>query len=227
VSHERLRRGILVAAFAGSAVAFAFLPGSMPRAFGVPPGLDVWVSRALSAFFLPAVAVGCCALLRRLAAADPARGNYRRFQGVFDLVLSASVVFVVGLHATLLATLLLGPRPWLGRIPPLLLAAAVVVVGNALPRVRPNAVIGIMTPWSASRAETWASVHRAGGYVLVAFGLVIAAASFALPSGLGWLVGAGAAAVFVLLGVMSWLISRKEGAAWNRTASSRGSASPG
>lgn len=210
MSHERLRTGLIGAAFVGSAAACAFLPGRLPDAFGVPPPADAWVSRAVSAFFLPATALLVVALLGRLAAADPDRANYRRFRATFDLALDSAVVFILGLHGVLLATLLLGVRPWLGYVPPLLLGVLIVAVGNALPRVRPNAIVGVPTPWARRSERAWALTHRSGGYLLVALGLGIIVSSFLARGRLGWLVGAGVGITALLLVVASWLAWRTE-----------------
>jgi uncharacterized membrane protein len=225
VSHEQIRRALVVAAFGISASVVAFLPGSLPRAFGVPPGVDAWVSRLLSAFFLPAAAMLFVTLLQRLAAADPDRANYRRFASTFNLVLDAVVIAILGLHATLLATLLVGVHPWLGRVPPLLVGILVVVVGNAIPRVRPNAVVGIPTAWARRSERAWAHAHRVGGYVLVLFGVAIIVSTFLLGRGLGLLVGAGAGATALVLVLVSWWASRVEGGPWNDLASHDASSS--
>lgn len=210
MSHERLRTALVAAAFAVSAAALPFLPGSLPAAFGVPPGPAVWISRAISAFFLPLVALVVCALLGRIAAADPDRANYARFRATFNLALNATLAFILGLHTTLLATLTLGPRPWLGYLPPLLFGVLLASVGNALPRVRPNVVMGINTPWARRSERTWALTHRVGGYVIVGFGLLVIASTFLLRPWLGWIVGAGTGVTVLLLVVVSGLVLRLE-----------------
>jgi uncharacterized membrane protein len=210
VFHERLRTALVVAAFIASAAFFAYLPGSLPGAYGVPPEAAVWIGRAISAFLLPLVALVVCTLFRRLAAADPDRANYARFRPTFNLALNAGVAFILGLHAILLATLVLGPRSWLGYLPSLLFGVLVAMVGNALPRVRPNVVVGINTPWARRSERTWALTHRVGGYVIVGFGLVIMASTAILRPWLGWIVGAGTGATVLLLAVVSWLAWRME-----------------
>jgi uncharacterized membrane protein len=152
------------------------------------------------AFLLPLVAAVLDLLFARLTAADRRAAVYARFRRTYDLSLDAMVLFVVGLHFTLLATLL-GGGPRVGRIPPLLLGTILVGVGNALPRVRPNAVLGVRTRWTLADETVWARTHRAVGYLVVAWGLAILACTAFAPvwlpgvvlSGVPTLVAAGAA----------------------------------
>ncbi len=208
MSHERFRSALITVAFVASATAVAFLPGALPRDFGVPRGWDAWPSRIFSAFFLPLAAALVCVLFGRLTTSDPLRANYDRFRSTYNLALNAAVVFILGLHAVLLATLLLGVRPWIGYLPPLLAGVLVIVVGNALPRVRPNAVLGVPTAWARGSERAWIATHRAGGYILVSFGVFLIGAPFLMGPPLGWVAGAGAAVVVMLLVLVSYAVSR-------------------
>ena len=51
------------------------------------------------------------------------------------------------------------------------------MIGNLLPRARPNWFVGIRTPWTLSSDRVWEKTHRFGGRLFVADGLVIAIAS--------------------------------------------------
>lgn len=226
MSHERIRLLLIAVVLAGSAGAAWVIPGALPPAFGVPPTMERWVGRAFTALFLPFVALVLCLLFRRLSASDPLKENYRRFEGTYRLVLDAAVIFVLGLHLTLLATLIVGVRASIGMVPPLLAGILLVVVGNALPRVRPNAVVGIPTPWARRSPEAWACIHRLAGYVVVSFGLVIIGGTLLLPSGLGWLVGLGTAATVLLLTAASWFVARREGSTCTAGQSEGSSSGP-
>jgi uncharacterized membrane protein len=67
------------------------------------------------------------------------------------------------------------------------MALLLLVLGNAMPKSRPNAFAGIRMP-STLRSETnWAATHRLGGYLTMAGGLILLAAAFlAPPSVLIW-----------------------------------------
>jgi uncharacterized membrane protein len=55
-----------------------------------------------------------------------------------------------------------------------------VAVGNLLPRTRPNVAVGLRTARTLASTQMWQSVHRAGGYAIVALGVTIAVAGVAL-----------------------------------------------
>ncbi len=208
--HERFRRLIVGAAFALSLAAWPFLPGSVPASWGLPPAAGAWVSRTMAAFLLPLVAAAVSAILGRLLAADARASARASSRATCELATDAGIVLILGTHATLVTTLLAGPRPWLAYALPLLVGLVALVVGNALPRIRPNAAFGIRTPWTVGDVRVWATAHRAGGYIMVAYGLVILGATFAATRWIGWLVGPGAFALVALLVFVSYVARRAE-----------------
>lgn len=112
--------------------------------------------------------------------------NVRKVRGaarrrVYSSIVFAVVLFIVGLHAVVLIGLLAGTETAfraVAIVPGLLL----VVVGNPLPRTRPNTIVGIRTPATLASRGVWMRVNRFAGYVAVAFGSVLVAAAF-LPPG--------------------------------------------
>lgn len=138
-------------------------------------GLSGWAVRLMAAFGLPAVAAAVVSLFGALRLKDPFRENYGRFEGTFALVLDAAVVLIVGLHFALLGYLL-APRRWWGILVPLILGGTLTFVGNLLPRIRPNSVVGIRTPWTIRDDTVWTKTHRLGGYFVTLFGLALMAA---------------------------------------------------
>jgi uncharacterized membrane protein len=69
------------------------------------------------------------------------------------------------------------------RLLPAAVGVLLIVVGNALPRVRPNWWFGIRTPWTLSNDRVWERTHRVSGYVFVALG-VLALGALVLPIGI-------------------------------------------
>ena len=66
---------------------------------------------------------------------------------------------------------------------PLMLGLTLVVIGNLLPRLRPNLVIGIRTARTLSDRSAWARANRTAGYATVVAGssLLIAGMLPSLP----------------------------------------------
>lgn len=84
------------------------------------------------------------------------------------------------------------------------------VVGNQMPRFRPNSTLGIRLPWTMGNEENWRSTHRWGGKVWVVAGLAAMVAAL-LPTAAGArLMLAAGAAVIVLPTLYSYLYYRKQ-----------------
>jgi uncharacterized membrane protein len=85
------------------------------------------------------------------------------------------------LHATLLGVALGYDLP-VERVMPALFGGLFVVLGNALPRARPNWWFGIRTPWTLSNDRVWARTHRVGGYAMTAAGVLVLLAALLRPA---------------------------------------------
>ena len=178
--NERLRLVVLGVAYGISAVVYILLPAEAPTAFALPIELDWRTARILVVFFLPTAAACLSALHRHVASSDPFRANYARFRQTYDLILNAAVVFIMVLHLTLLAALLGGSR-WIGHLPSVTMGLLFVIVGNVLPRLRPNLVVGIRTPWTLASERVWTRIHRIGGCAGVGLGLMVLVLEFLAP----------------------------------------------
>jgi uncharacterized membrane protein len=129
---------------------------------------------------------------------------------VFDAIIARVAVFVLGVHAAILASLLglFFGREWAAQIVPLMLGITLISVGNLLPRTRPNLAIGIRTRRTLSDRACWIRTHRRAGYLVVACGVVLVLAALAVPKpvGPGMILLVGPAAL-----VGTWLLLRLQG----------------
>jgi uncharacterized membrane protein len=192
VFHDRLRLAIVAAGCLASAAAYAWLPAA------APPHWPPWLGRPLTAFLLPTVALAVCATHRQLAAGDPLQANYALFRPTVELVLDAAVTFIIAVHLVLLAVVLAGPTAWLAHLPPLLVGLALIVVGNVVPRFRPNLALGIRNRWTLESDVVWARTHRLAGYLAVAGGMAVLVAAVVAPGWLAWVVVLGVAAAMAV-----------------------------
>lgn len=93
--------------------------------------------------------------------------------------------------------------------PFILLGGMFIVIGNYLPKCKPNSTIGIKIPWTLRSEENWNATHRFGGKVWVIGGILFFLMYF-LPFQQKFPVVLPVMAVMVLLPTLySYLYARK------------------
>jgi uncharacterized membrane protein len=170
---------IVATAFIASAVVYPRLPATMPTHWDLSGRPDGWSSRAWGAWTLPIFLVGMWALVQILPRIDPRGSNYAKFGGAFEAIIVSVMLFMLALHVVVLRASL-GHPVQMQRIMPVGIGVLLVVIGNLLPRARPNWFVGIRTPWTLSSDRVWEKTHRFGGRVFVAGGILITIAGFLL-----------------------------------------------
>jgi uncharacterized membrane protein/uncharacterized damage-inducible protein DinB len=165
----------LAIGYIGGAALVSQLPGPY---WDGPTSLAI---RLTLAFGLPTAGALMAMALSALRRRDRLRANDPHGDAVFDAILLRVVGLVVVLHVLVVAGLagFLPGAPNPARYVIGLLGVALVLVGDLIPRVRPNLVIGVRTDRTLEDATVWARTHRAAGYGLVAVGGVMAAAACA------------------------------------------------
>ncbi len=99
------------------------------------------------------------------------------------------------------------------RVAPIGSAVLFIIIGNTLPRARPNWFFGIRTPWTLSSDRVWERTHRLGGYIMLLGGALIALAAVVSPR---WaivvLIGTAVLTTAVAL-IYSYVLWRRESGA--------------
>jgi uncharacterized membrane protein len=171
---------IVVAAIVASAAVYQRLPETIPTHWDMDGQPNGWSSRAFGAWFTPLLLLGMWALVRILPAIDPRGANYAKFGGAFEAIIESLMLFGLGMHILILRAGL-GQSAPVQRVVPLAVGILLIVVGNLLPRMRPNWFIGIRTPWTLSSDRVWEKTHRFGGRAFVAGGILIVLSAFGPP----------------------------------------------
>jgi len=182
---------LILAALALSLAVWTRLPERMPVHWGLHGDVNGYGSRTQGAFLLPGVMLAIWLLMRFLPRVDPRRANYAKFADTYDLLVNSLVALFAVMHVALIGAALGWPVS-MERVAPALIGLQFIILGNALPRARPNWWFGIRTPWTLSNDRVWTRTHRVGGYLLAGAGVVLLAAA-AFPSAWTFALGVGAA----------------------------------
>lgn len=85
-----------------------------------------------------------------------------------------------------------------------------IVVGNYMPKTRPNFLMGIRTPWTLTSPTAWEKTHRVGGPLFMIAGVIGLVCAVMFGGGAaGLALGVILAPSVVGLLVYSWLVWRK------------------
>ena len=151
-------------------LASALLYSRLPEPY-CGPGCGMPLARPLIAFALPtamAVVVGGLGLLWMR---DPIRDRDAHTESTYDAIIAMVVFLILGIHALVLIALtteLQRDVVQIGaRAVPVIFGLTLIVIGNLLPRLRPNLVIGIRTARTLADRGVWARVNRTAGYAAV------------------------------------------------------------
>ena len=151
------------------------LPDVIPMHWGIDNQPDGWGSKAFVVFGLPLIMVAlhliCCLAdnLNTKAGTQPraVRWITRIIMPILCLVLECvTVLYVLDLFHNI------------GLVCCLLLGIMMIVIGNYLPKTRPNLTFGIKLPWTIHDEEVWNKTHRLAGWFMVAGGIIVLAATF-------------------------------------------------
>jgi uncharacterized membrane protein len=200
---------IAVVAVAISIWAYPSLPPTVATHWNLRGTPDGFSSRLVAVAIGPFVIVGITLLFNVLPKFDPRRANYLSFLSTYWLFANAVIVFMLIIHAVVIATGL-GYAVRIDRLMPLFIGLLFVVIGNYLTRVEPNWFVGIRTPWTLSSDTVWRKTHRTGGGLMVLGGLMLATAAFLPHSALvPLLIGALVVAVVIPV-VLSYVLWKRE-----------------
>lgn len=175
--HRILQPLLVLCAFAVSIVTWPRIPDRAPVHWNVAGEVDRYGGRAEVLLLMPAMMIGLWLLLRFLPRIDPRRENYAKMTGTYELVITLTLAVLFVLHGAVVAAAL-GHQVPMGRLAPALVGVMFIVLGNVLPRARPNWWFGVRTPWTMSNDRVWTRTHRVAGYTFIGAGLALLAAAF-------------------------------------------------
>ena len=175
------RRAISLAAtgtaLGASLLAYPFLPRRVATHFRWDGRPDRHTGRGVATLRTPALMAGIAILNQRLGAWPGGSDREDTESGVQALG-EAIDVAELGLllnHVALLANGLSLPMD-MQRVPRAICGVLLIALGNVLPKLPRNPIVGIRTPWTLAHPAVWERTHRLAGYLCVLAGLATLAA---------------------------------------------------
>ena len=167
---------IVAAMLVMAAWAWIRLPAGaeVPIHWGADGTVNGTAPKTVGLLLLPALAIGLTILLAFIPRFEPRRANLERSGKAYGAVWMAVLLLLAGIQALVVATAL-GATVDITRLMLIGIGGLYLVIGNYLPKVRPNYMMGIRTPWTLTSDLAWAKTHRIGGRLFVLEGLVFIA----------------------------------------------------
>lgn len=167
--------------FVISLILYPFLPNKVPMHWNFKGEIDRYGSKFEGTFLVPLMTLGFYLLFLFLPYLDPKEENYKKFERVYQFIKYAFVVLFSIMHYSVLIATIFGIRDLIPKVTPLSVGIIFILLGNYMPRIKPNWFVGIRTPWTLSDEEVWRKTHRLGGYLFIVSGLLIILAGFLPP----------------------------------------------
>jgi hypothetical protein len=106
--------------------------------------------------------------------------QFARFAKTYDAIVLAVVLLLLGVHAAII-TGALGYTDLALRMVPVVLGACLILMGNVMPRLRPNWVAGVRTKRTLEDPRLWRTTHRAFGTAFVVSGVLTIIVALVAP----------------------------------------------
>lgn len=181
------------------------LPEKIPTHFGIDGQADGYSSKLFTLFAFPALfllfQIICLASFEKESVKVNIPAKMRRFYTWLIPVLS--LIVQGSIYANALGFIKSGPT-----LVTTFLVIVFIVIGNYLPKIQRNAIVGIRIPWTLSDDKNWYKTHRMAGKLWVIGGLIILLESF-IQVALPYVMGVVIAVMIVGPIVYSFILSRK------------------
>jgi uncharacterized membrane protein len=187
---------LLVAMVVTGFVLWPHSPEKMPVHWGIDGQPDRYGGKFEGLLAIPLLTIAVYFGMIFLPRIDPGRANYRLFNPAYTVVRTGIVVVLAAIYF-LAQISVQNPDFELIAFVPVVIGGFFVVLGNLMPKIRPNWFVGIRSPWTLTSKLSWTRTHRFGGRTMMLLGVLLMPMGFINSS----------LAVWVLLAlVMVWVI---------------------
>jgi uncharacterized membrane protein len=156
--------GVLV-----SAVVWNVVPSPMPVHWNASGQADGFASRGFGLLVMPLSTLGLTLLVQVVARRQQLGSGTRSALGI---IMGTFASFMLGVHLLMIhAALSTGMHLSTGLFTALF-GALFLAIGLAMPRLEPNRIAGVRTPWTLRSEANWKVTHRFAAYSMGGAGLL-------------------------------------------------------
>ncbi len=148
------------------------LPERVPIHFNFAGGEDGYCGKPFAVFVLPAIVLALHWVCVLAVCIDPKRENIDAKPLTLVLWICPAVMLAV---SGLLYSNALGFKPDVPAATTALVGVLYLVLGNYLPKCKPNFTVGIRVSWALDDPENWRATHRVAGWTVSIGGVLILA----------------------------------------------------
>ena len=202
---------LVVLALMWGLVAWAWgrVPDHMPVHFGASGAADRIGGRGEGLLLTPSVTSFFYVLLLAWPHLDPRKERFAQFVRPYRLVRLAVLAFFLVLQATTVA-IALGSKVNIDGVTSAAAGIAIALLGNYLPKIQPNWIIGVRTPWTLSSDLSWQRTHRLAGPMLVASGILTLITALVRPGASTYVMLTSLLLTGLVSAVYSYLVWRRD-----------------
>ena len=144
----------------------------VPVHFNLAGRPNGWAPAGPALLMLPGLGAGLWVLRAILPRITPRGENLERSATAYGVIWIAATLVIALAEAAMIASTARYPVN-IGAAMPALVGLTFLVIGNVLPKLRWNYVVGIRTPWTLADERVWDQTHRFGGWAMVIGGLIL------------------------------------------------------
>jgi uncharacterized membrane protein len=174
---------LLILTLAGILISYESLPQIIPTHWGINgevnetgPKSTIWIFYGLM--------IGVNILFIVIANIDPKKHNYKIFEKSYNIFRIVFNIFFIGIIALIVMAAKGNSIFNTTRSIMFLTGILLTVIGNYLPKFKPNYTTGIKTPWTLASEDVWKKTHRISGPLWVGGGIVISISSLIVSTNL-------------------------------------------
>jgi len=167
---------ILIAIILAIAV-YPRFPDKVASHWNAKGEVDGFIPRFWAIAMFPLILIGCFVLFLVLPKIDPFKGNIKKFEKYYDLIIIFIMLFLLYVYIlTIVYNFGVKFNMTYAMFPAL--AVLFFFLGVILPKCKRNWFLGIRTPWTLSSDKVWEKTHKLGAVLFKVLALIILISMF-------------------------------------------------